>query len=226
MKKPIQKLLQPVPLEILATALVFLISLFTFSLIVHEAVYEQEYLFDIKVTHFFAAHSSPTVIKAMENITFLGSTSFLLPAYLVLIVWLLYTKQRAYAFDIGVIALSSTAMMFALKEFFKRERPALPIIKDVSGYSFPSGHSLSSFIFCAVLIFLLWKSNLPGVLKYLLMFFCLFLAIIIGISRIVLNVHYPTDVIGGFCLGIIWVIASFAIIQKIRKKNSAAAPGI
>jgi len=219
MKKTLQKWWGLVSLEILIIAIVFLLSLFTFSLIVHEAVYEREDVFDGRVIHFFATHSSPALVLFMENITFLGSTTFLLPAYLLLIGWLLLKKRKTNAIDITIIALSSTATMFALKEYFKRERPALPIIKGVSGYSFPSGHSLSSFIFCAVLIQLVWKSNFPSTVKYLLIALLLLLALTIGLSRIILNVHYATDVIGGFCLGIIWVIVSFAILRKIRKKN-------
>lgn len=218
-----KKILQLVPLEILVIAIVFIISLFTFSLIVHEAVYEREDVFDSHVIQYFSTHSSPTLLKVMENITFLGSTSFLLPAYLVLIGWLIFRKRTQHAIDIAVIAVTSTAMMFAMKAFFKRDRPELPIIKGVSGYSFPSGHSLSSFIFCTVLILLVWKSHLAATGKYMLMAFFLLLAFTIGLSRVVLNVHYATDVIGGFCLGIIWVIMSFAILQKIRKKNTGGA---
>ncbi len=223
MKKIQKKILQLVPMEILVTAIVFLVSLFTFSWIVHEAVYEQEYIFDSRVIQYFSTHSSPPFIKAMQNITFLGSTSFLLPAYLILIAFLIFNKRTQHAIDIAVLAISSTAMMFALKAFFKRDRPEMPIIKGVSGYSFPSGHSLSSFIFCTVLILLVWKSHLSPAVKYVLMTLFLLLALSIGLSRIVLNVHYATDVIGGICLGIIWVILSFAILQKIRKKNTGGA---
>ena len=223
MKLRTQKWLQLVPLEILITAIVFLLALFTFSLIVHEAVYEREDVFDSSVIRFFAAHSSRQFIAAMKSITFMGSTSFLLPAYLVLILWLLFVRKPQQAFDIAVVAISSTAMMFALKEFFKRQRPALPIIKNVSGYSFPSGHSLSSFIFCTVLIYLVWNGRWPKPLKAVVIVLLVLLALTIGLSRVVLNVHYATDVIGGLCLGMIWAIISFFLIKRLRKKAIPAS---
>jgi undecaprenyl-diphosphatase len=178
------------------------------------------------VIRYFAVHATPQFIAAMKSITFLGSTSFLLPAYLVLILWLLFVRKPQQAFDIAVVAISSTAMMFALKEFFKRQRPALPIIKNVSGYSFPSGHSLSSFIFCTVLIYLVWNGHWPKPVKVLVILLLVLLALTIGLSRVVLNVHYATDVIGGLCLGMIWAIISFFLIRKLRKKTIQGDTGV
>ncbi len=220
MRQRIQNLLKLVPLEILVTAIAFLLSLFTFSFIAHEAVSEKEDAFDNNVIHFFAAHSSPSFIKAMEWITFLGSSTFLLPAYVVLIIVLIRKKNYAYAIDTAIIAISSTAMMFAIKQFFHRQRPELPVIKGVSGYSFPSGHSLSSFIFCAILIYFVHNNILPTARKKLVIFFLVLCPLIIGLSRVALNVHYATDVIGGFCFAAMWVILAFMILKKIRKKIS------
>jgi membrane-associated phospholipid phosphatase len=223
MRKSESKLLKLIPLELLMLSIIFLLALFTFSLIVHEAVYEQEDVFDNKVIHFFSTHSSPALVEVMQRITFFGSTTFLFPAYILLIAWYLFKKRFQYAVDISVIAISSTAMMFGLKQFFHRHRPQLPIIKGISGYSFPSGHSLSSFIFCTILIYLVWKGSLSPIYKYLLMFLLLLCPLAIGLSRVILNVHYATDVIGGFCLAIVWVILSFVILKKIRKNNPPAA---
>ena len=219
MRKRIQNLLQLVSLEILVTAVIFLLALFAFSFIVHEALYEREDIFDKNVIQFFSTHSSQAFIEVMKRITFFGSTSFLFPAYVVLIAWHISKRRSQYAIDITVIAVTSMSMMFAIKQFFHRQRPQLPIIKDITGYSFPSGHTLSSFIFCSILIYLVWKGSLQPAPKYILITLLLLSSLAIGLSRVVLNVHYATDVIGGFCLGIIWVIISFAIIKKLRKNT-------
>jgi len=70
MRKRIQNLLQLISLELLVTAGVFLLSFFTFSFIVHEAVFEQEDVFDKNAIQFFSAHSSQTFIEVMKRITF------------------------------------------------------------------------------------------------------------------------------------------------------------
>jgi undecaprenyl-diphosphatase len=223
MQKRETKLLKLVPLEIIILSLIFLLALFTFSLIIHEAVFEQEDVFDENVFLFFSTHSSQGLIKIMERITFFGSTTFLFPTYVLLIGWHLFKKRFQYAIDIAAIAISSTAMMEVLKQLFHRRRPALPIIKGISGYSFPSGHSLSSFILCTILIYLVWKGSLSSFPKYLLVFFLSLCPLVIGLSRVILNVHYATDVIGGFCFAIVWVILSFMILKKMRKDNEPMA---
>lgn len=224
MQKRIQRLLKIAPLEVLITAIVFLLALFTFSLIVHEAVFEKEDAFDNSVIRYFSSHASPGFISLMEKITFFGSSSFLLPAYLVLIIWYIVKKNYPYAFDIAVIGITSTAMMFGLKQIFHRHRPELPIIKSISGYSFPSGHSLSSFIFSTILLYLVWNSTFSPLKKYILVVLLLLFPLLIGLSRVVLNVHYATDVIGGFCLAIAWVILSFFILKRIRRKTQPVVP--
>jgi membrane-associated phospholipid phosphatase len=219
MRKKIQNLFKTVPLQLIVVSGVFLLCLFIFSFIVHEAVYEQEDVFDNNAIRFFSGHSSPALIEVMKRITFFGSTTFLFPAYIALVACCVFKKRFQYAIDIAIIAISSTAMMFALKAFFHRHRPAMPIIKGISGYSFPSGHSFSSFIFFTILTYLVWKGPLAPVQKYFLMLLLCLCPLAIGLSRIVLNVHYATDVIGGFCLGTVWVILSFAILKRLRKNN-------
>lgn len=219
MKKKTQRLLQLVSLEFFLIAVIFLLALFTFSIIVHEALFEHEDVFDANVIRYFSVHSSASLVAVMKKITFFGSTTFLFPAYILLIGWYIIKKKYNYATDIAVIAVSSTAMMFALKQFFHRHRPQLPILKGISGYSFPSGHSLSSFVFCTILIYLVAKSSVARGYKFILIFLLALCPLAIGLSRVILNVHYATDVIGGFCMAIVWVILSFFLLQRIRKKK-------
>ena len=219
MNKRIQWLLQQTSLKLLVLAALFLLALFIFAYIAHEAVYEQEDVFDAQVHAFFLLHTTPALTDTARDLTFLGSSLFLLPAYILLIGALIIFKRKQYALDISTVALSSFLIMQVLKRVFHRKRPDLPIIKAIHTYSFPSGHSLSSFIFCSILAYLIWKSNWRVVWKWLYTVLLLLLAAAIGISRIVLNVHFATDVIAGFCLGIMWVILSFWIIHKINQRR-------
>ena len=221
MNKRIQRLLEQVSLEVLVLAVLFLVSLFIFSYIAHEAVFEQEDVFDTHVHAFLLAHTTPLLIKVASGFTYLGSSLFLLPAYILLISILIIFKKKRTALDISIVALSSFLMMQVLKQVFRRKRPNLPIIKAIHSYSFPSGHSVSSFIFCSILVYLVWKGEGRTIYKWVLTFILLLLAVAIGLSRIVLNVHFATDVIAGFCLGVMWVTMSFWIIQKINNRRSS-----
>ncbi len=206
--------------EWLAVAALFLMALLVFSLAAHAALGGKEDEFDVKVHLFVASHSTPAFIALMQHVTFLGSASFLLPAYGVLLLLLLLQKKKRSALAVFIIGSSSFLLMSGLKQVFHRQRPELPLIKGIATYSFPSGHSLSSFIFCSLVAYLVWKSRLPVAMRALLVILLFLLAVAIGLSRIVLNVHYATDVMAGFCLGVVWVLLSFGIIRKLNDSTS------
>jgi len=219
MNKKLQWLLQQVSLKVLILAALFLGALFIFAFIAHEAVYEQEDAFDTRVHTYLLAHTTPSLLEAARSFTFVGSSLFLLPAYILLIGTLVIFQKKRSALDISIVAISSFLIMQLLKRIFQRKRPELPIIKAIHTYSFPSGHSLSSFIFCSILAYLIWKSNWLNIWKWIYTVLLGLLAIAVGLSRIVLNVHFATDVIAGFCLGVMWVILSFWIIQKVNHRR-------
>jgi undecaprenyl-diphosphatase len=208
-------------LKLLLVSCLFLSSLLIFVRIIHEAVYRNEQAFDNRVFAFFARHTTSQLISIMQYITFFGSSHFLLPAYAILISFFLAQRKYRYSLHIIVIALSSTGSMFALKEITHRHRPLQPIIAGITNYSFPSGHALSSFIFCGILVYSIWHSQLPAFYKWLITVLLLCFAISIGISRIILRVHFPTDVIAGFCLGIIWATMSLWVMRIISRKLPA-----
>jgi len=219
MDKQSKRLLQQVSLKVLVLAALFLGALFIFAYIAHEAVYEQEDVFDARVHAYLLAHTTPGLTEVAQGFTFLGSSLFLLPTYILLVGILIIFHQKRQALDISIVAISSFLIMQVLKQVFHRKRPNLPIIKAIHSYSFPSGHSLSAFIFCSILAYLVWQGKDRTVYKWVLTILLLLLAVAIGVSRIVLNVHFATDVIAGFCLGIMWVTLSFWVIQKINRRQ-------
>ncbi|MDB5275504.1 MAG: phosphatase family protein [Ferruginibacter sp.] len=218
MKKRLQLLANQLTQKSLLIACLLIIFLFLFALITHEVVFENEASFDSKTIHFLSMHSSPAIIKIMRGVTFLGSFYFLAPAYSLLIAYLLLHKKTTYGISILAIAVSSTLVLFGLKLLFRRHRPALPLIQDIAGYSFPSGHALSAFIFCSILSYQVSLTSLRIIWKWILIALFMSVAIAIGISRIVLNVHYATDVLASFCLGIVWVLLSFEIFKKWHRQ--------
>lgn len=103
-----------------------------------------------------------------------------------------------------------------IKLVFMRPRPTLDHLVTEHSYSFPSGHSNGSMLLYGTIIFLL-----PQFVKQKNL--CLFLQIIlglgiflIGISRIYVGVHFPSDVLGGFCLGLSWLLMTYPIYLEKR----------
>ena len=216
MKKEFKHTIRNISLRTLLFSFLFLASLAFFALLAHEVVGENEDWFDTKAFNLLKGYSTPAFIQFFKWLTFLGSIWFLLCAYCILITYLLIKRRKGDAINVAIIAITSTLLMFVLKAFFERNRPPLPLFKTLNNFSFPSGHALSSFIFCCVLIFLIRKTHWSKPWKYTAAISLLFLSLLIGISRIVLRYHYASDVVAGFCLGFAWVIFSFYLQRKLK----------
>jgi membrane-associated phospholipid phosphatase len=217
------RILKEISLKILVVSVLFILAIGIFAFIAHEAVLEKEDIFDSKVFAFFEQYSSEGFISFMKFITFFGSSYFLFTAYVILILFLIISKKRTEAINVSIVGVTSTLLMHGLKALFRRSRPDLPLFNSLHNYSFPSGHALSSFIFCSVLIYLLWQTRWKKVWKWLLSVVLILFSLCIGISRIVLRYHYASDVLAGFSLGLGWVIFSLWIQHYIKKRNERKA---
>ena len=220
MKKFIRGFITEIELKTFLVSLLFIISIFVFGYIAHEIVGENETVFDEKAFHFFAGFNSPGFITINRILTFFGASYFSISAYIILLTILFLSGRKTDGINIAIIAVTSTALMFGLKEFFHRKRPDLPLIRTLDNFSFPSGHALSSFIFCSVLVYLVWKGGLHIAWKWVLSVLLMLFSICIGISRIVLRYHYASDVIAGFCLALAWVIFSLWLEKKLTSRKT------
>ncbi len=220
MDKQSKRTIRAISLKAIIVSLLFLISLCVFALLTHEIVFENEDWFDSKAFSFFKNHSTPASIQFFKSLTFFGSPMFLFPAYVIIIVWLIIRKRRNDAIDISIIVISSTVLLHALKALIGRDRPELPLFKELTNPGFPSGHAMSSFVFCSTLMWLVWKTSWDLKWKWGLSCLLVLFSLTIGVSRIVLRYHYASDVLAGFCMGFAWVLFSLWVQQKLRKVPS------
>lgn len=101
-----------------------------------------------------------------------------------------------------------------LKIIIARPRPNVNSLVIETGYSFPSGHSVTSMVFYGYLVYLIWKYIDNKKIKIPLVIFFVLLIFIIGFSRIYLGVHYTSDVLSGFLLGIIYLMVFIKMSEK------------
>lgn len=161
---------------------------------------------------------SPQKNKIMLFITFLGKHQFLIPANLLLIFYFLFaTHQNWFSIRIITISLSSLVLMFLLKYLFQRKRPLSPLLKAAKGLSFPSGHAIMSVTFYGLLLYILLHTIDKGWLKYLLTILLVLLIILIGYSRVYLRVHYASDVLAGFIIGVLWLWISLFVLNQLEQ---------
>jgi membrane-associated phospholipid phosphatase len=176
--------------------------------------------FDTYLFNFLQAYTNDANTHLMVMLTFLASGNFLLPANVLLVIFFLLVRKDSWsAFRVAVISVSSYLVMATLKLYFHRMRPEHPVHTAASGYSFPSGHAMSSVTFYGLLIYLTWKHITNPLLKFIVSVLLTLLILVIGLSRIYLHVHYASDVLAGYLFGIIWLLFTLWIIQKIQDKT-------
>jgi undecaprenyl-diphosphatase len=119
-----------------------------------------------------------------------------------------------------LIASVSLVFGFFLESFFKiiihRARPENILISETT-FSFPSSHATLSLIFFFLLIFLFRKEIKDKYAEILFTIVCVFLIILIGVSRIYLGAHWPTDVFAGWTLGLFCVSSVILVINSLKK---------
>jgi undecaprenyl-diphosphatase len=218
-RQQIKKKATGLTLRLLTTVILFIILLLLFYFVADEIVLERNNKFDLYIFQQLSDITSPGTTKLMLFFTFFGSNKFLLPAYTFFVLFFIIIKRNLrQALDMVMVGLTSMGLLFSMKDIFKRTLPLDPLVQNVTGYSFPSGHSFSSFTFCGLLIYMVWQTKLPILWKWILSIFLFLLATTIATTRIYLHVHYASDVLGGFCLSVMWLIISLLILHKIDKK--------
>lgn len=150
------------------------------------------------------------------NITLLGNATVLLPICLAVA---FYCYQKRWTIE-SYFILASFAVMgvlsTALKYVYQRPRPSIEWLVDTPGYSFPSWHAASTLMVAGVMVILVQQHMKPSPMKRLVQVGLIVLAMLVGISRIYVGVHYPTDIIGGWLLATTLLHLLFPFYDRLR----------
>ncbi len=205
-------------LSVLLMIGIFILCLWVLFIVADMVFEDKDFSFDEKVFELIKPWVSTTHTSIMQVITFIGSQNFLLPANIILIgFYLFFKRNKTMAFSIAAISISSVVVMFLMKFFLQRERPLVPLIAKVHGYSFPSGHTFTSVTFYGIIAYIIYKNVRHKLLKWVLIVLCIALILLVGFSRVYLRLHYASDVIAAFCLGLIWLVLAKWFLVKTKK---------
>ncbi|XXF77573.1 phosphatase PAP2 family protein [Myxococcaceae bacterium GXIMD 01537] len=126
---------------------------------------------------------------------------------------------RSLALVVGA-TLGGTLLNVALKHLFARPRPTVvPHLTEVASASFPSGHAMLSAIVYLTLGALLAQLTEHRRLRFYALGWAVLLTLLIGLTRVYLGVHYPTDVLGGWVAGLAWALLA-ALVARVAKRRS------
>jgi undecaprenyl-diphosphatase len=175
---------------------------------------------DDSIRNYFHSFASPLLTRFMLAVSFTGTVRFLVVLGLIVLVTMLYLKERRAAAIFLITMAGEIVLELTLKASYERARPE-PFLKlpVPATYSFPSGHAMGSFCFYGILAWILIRriDSLP--LRIAIAVAASVWILLIGLSRIYLGVHYASDVVAGYMAGLIWTAAVVFTDWYIRHRN-------
>lgn len=170
-------------------------------------------LFDMAILNAIHSNTNPVILNIMNFISFIGSYKFLIPAVGFVIIISIINKRYFISKFLLMNTLGSFVFNYLLKQIFQRTRPLDFSLVEQDGLSYPSGHSMVVMSMYLAIAYLLTREEInPKRKRRTYIIVSIFIALM-GISRLYLGVHWPTDVIGGFIMGYIFYRVSRVMIR-------------
>jgi undecaprenyl-diphosphatase len=162
------------------------------------------------------------VEEMMRDITALGSTAVLTLMVLAVAGFLLLAGKRKSALMVLVCVISGVVISQTAKMAYARPRPELvPHGAEVYSASFPSGHSMMAAVVYLTLGALLARTQADPRVKMYILCSAVLLALLVGVSRVYLGVHWPTDVLAGWALGGMWALLCWTVMLWLQRRGAA-----
>jgi undecaprenyl-diphosphatase len=159
--------------------------------------------------------------EAARDITSLGSSSILGLITVFGVLFLALDGKRHMALFAGASVVGGMIVSNLLKDFFQRPRPEIvPHLAYASNTSFPSGHSMMSAVTYLTLGALLARSHDRRAVKAFFLLVAALLCFLVGVTRVYLGVHWPTDVLAGWTAGAVWALLCWVIARWLQRRQT------
>jgi undecaprenyl-diphosphatase len=159
-----------------------------------------------------AVQALPIPAWFWEACTFLGGV-LLIPIGIAFVLVAALTGRLRLAIIVAVVLIVAALFTDLVKDYVARPRPSVNPLVVVSGYSFPSGHTLNSTTTYGLLALVAWRSRLPLTARRAAVVLGMTIPVLVGLSRTALGVHYPTDVLAGWLVGVALVALAATLIR-------------
>lgn len=202
------------------------VSLCIFSIFAIATSVNDELVMDQVVISWLHNITSPIFVQMMDLITKLGSSEMILLITIVIAGFMFYKKAVLHSLFVLFITASGVGVNYVLKVLFQRERPEDTQYIDAFGYqfklisySFPSGHMMRITLISAVVIYLCYVYVKKSSLRMTSYIVCGLLVAVVGLSRIVLGEHFPSDIIAAIFASIVWFGISLYMLSYVKSKR-------
>jgi len=194
--------------------LISVISLIVFALIFLN-VYFNGFLvkFDYLVNALVPQTQNSLFVSVANIIGIIFDTSVLIPISIILFVFFWFKLNKRNSLFFLIIMLVDAGLIWIIKNIFQRARPINALIPDKS-FSFPSGHVTSSVVFLGALVYLIFREPKHKSRRIFFLVLSVFLILLISLSRLYLNVHWFSDILGGLTLGLFILTAGILLNES------------
>ena len=190
-----------------------------FAIIAYFIITNETLVFDTVIREFIYNLRSDGLTAILKVLTYMGNWQTV--TFICCLLLLIPQVRFSIGIPVSFSSILCTVIYKALKVSFHRARPDLSLhLIEQGGYSFPSGHSFTNFVFYGMIIFLCRQQIKNKRTANILTILLCCLIFLIGFSRIYLGVHYPTDVLGGWALGlcVLMILISGVLFLQREKK--------
>lgn len=168
---------------------------------------------DIRIENLLYFFRSPRATEVLLWLTQLGNWKVIILWSIGLSLFLLLWHNKKFIISLWVSLLGAEVLALLGKLIVQRERPAGLAVYAEDSFSFPSGHATVTMVFWGFLAYIIWRTVSNRTIRLNTLFFSVLVILGVGFSRLYLGVHYLSDVLGGYVLGIIWLIIGISLYE-------------
>lgn len=210
------------PLTYVSAAVVFL-AFVNFLILMYSINSGMEFSWEKPVQSYFQNWNEGKAHLFFKYWTELGSRIGIGLVTLALMIWLLWKKRDFIAIALVAALVAGTDRLNVfVKGLIGRDRPTIDPSIDAVGYSFPSGHAMLSIVTYGIVAYFLSQYLKDKGKKVVIWLSAILVIIVTGISRVVLSAHFPSDIVAGYCLGLVCLILAiklYRVLLNILKKS-------
>lgn len=178
--------------------------------------------FDIAVREWVVAHQAPALVTFFIWVSRIGATRNMYGLALAGAAYLWYRGQRPGAVGVILATVGAIALFEGLKRLIGRARPpGLGYVFEGNTYSFPSAHSTASAAVCCALAYVFWREGIIN--RTVALWVGIGTPVLVGMSRVYLDMHWATDVLGGWTAGLL--VAALFLVPYHRSRRRFTSNG-
>lgn len=197
--------------RILLVFLGVLLPLLGFAALIDELREKEVFFFDKPLMLALHQLASPAVDRFFVLMSKFGYEWGVVPLDVCIVAWLVWRRRVRDGLFFGLAVLGSLILNLVAKNHFARVRPELWLsMAPETTFSFPSGHAMGSVTLGVALTLLFW----PTRWRWLVLSLASVFVLLVGLSRIYLGVHYPSDILAGWAAGTAWAVAMYQLVAR------------